>query len=188
MYWYSYKFAISAPTYNEICYSSTPRLPEPSDLLNQPNRSSHRRGTRILENLPSCLDPRDIALPCKHELDTQDGGNRWEASTDVLYAVAKVFGKPAGAMSRGGARREVKLARIARGWYTYLHEDEPSTLKSVLLAARTTARTYLHVKPNTPKWSRAGPAWFERTEGSRWKWEAGYVRRSKRETKGCTQA
>lgn len=47
--------------------------------------------------------------------------------------------RPAGC--GGGARRDVKLARITRGRYTTLHEDGPSTPKSVLLAARTTART-----------------------------------------------
>jgi len=57
--------------------------------------------------------------------------------------VAETIGKPADqpADRMDGARREVKLARIARGRYTYQHEDGPSTPESVLLAARTTART-----------------------------------------------
>lgn len=79
-----------------------------------------------------------------------------------------------------GARREVKLARIARGRYTYLHEDGPSTLKSVLLAARTTARTCnstwnpIHRSQAEPGgWLGRGDGWGEGREnmpGLRTEW------------------
>lgn len=85
--------------------------------------------------------------------------------------MAKAFGKPADrpadATDRGGARREVKLARIARGRYTYLHEDGSSTLKSVLLAARTTARMY---PPRETQYTQVESSWpAESGRGSRWK-------------------
>lgn len=95
--------------------------------------------------------------------------------------VAKTFRKPASRLSRGGgAWREVKLARIARGRdIPYLHEDGPSTLKSVLLAARTTARTC------TSTWNLIYSSQAEPDETVTWvaeRWDQGGNGRRSRDT------
>lgn len=57
----------------------------------------------------------------------------------------------------GGARREVKLARITRGRYTSLHEDGPSDAEERLVSCtHDCAYVYLRMKLNTSKSSRDG--------------------------------
>lgn len=115
-------------------------------------------------------------------VDTSWTRRLWKSMRDryrcAVYTVAKTFGKPADQpVDRMNGAAESKIS-ANHPPAVYLHEDGPSTPKSVLLTARTTARTY------TSTWNPIQPS---QGRGRAADWIAGDERRDQggNRRRGC---